>query len=226
MAGSQDPTVRADVPREFFQPTSQPASTSLAAFDREVVKKIEAALAAYLGPIAGVTLKAAAKQAISLAHLIEIAAREIEDTAERTVFLRRLSNLDRSTPTPSASLRVDSTRHTSAAPSQSAPSRLAPSQLAPSQLVRSTPVASGPATSMPMRDDAGLTRQVAIDAELTAAAEVVLAKQIGAVARVVVRRAAAKARDETEFFLLVSDEIENPAERKAFLRKMMARIGK
>jgi serine/threonine protein kinase len=221
MAGSQDPTVMADLPRQMAQPPSQPASTSLAAFDREAVRKIEAALAGYLGPIAGVTLRAAAKNAISLAHLIEIAAREIEDSAERTVFLKRLGNLDRSTPSNSASLRVDSTRHTSSAPSQMAPSRLAPSRIAPS-----TPMASGPATSMPPRGDNSATRQVSVGAESMQAAEAVLVRQIGAVAKVVVRRAAGKARDETEFFLLVSDEIEDVAERKAFLRRMMASIGK
>jgi hypothetical protein len=39
---------------------------------------------------------------------------------------------------------------------------------------------------------------------------------------VVVKRAAAKARDEAELYLLISDEIKDPAERKAFVRKAVS----
>ena len=46
-----------------------------------------------------------------------------------------------------------------------------------------------------------------------------LAEYIGAVARVVVKRAAMKARDESELYLLVAEEIESPDEKKAFLRR-------
>jgi serine/threonine protein kinase len=53
-------------------------------------------------------------------------------------------------------------------------------------------------------------------------AEADLAQYIGAIARVVVKRAAAKARDEAELYLLISDEIKDPAERKAFIRKAVS----
>jgi serine/threonine-protein kinase len=53
-------------------------------------------------------------------------------------------------------------------------------------------------------------------------AETALAQHIGAIARVVVNRAAAKARDETELYLLISDEIRDPAERKNFIRKAVS----
>jgi serine/threonine protein kinase len=46
-----------------------------------------------------------------------------------------------------------------------------------------------------------------------------LAEHIGAVARVVVKRAAMKARDEAQLYLLLSEEIEDKAARKAFLRQ-------
>ena len=49
-----------------------------------------------------------------------------------------------------------------------------------------------------------------------------LAEHIGAVARVVVKRAAVKARDERELYLLLADEIENKEERKAFIRKAVS----
>ncbi len=55
--------------------------------------------------------------------------------------------------------------------------------------------------------------------EVLQRAETELARHIGAVAGVVIRRAAAKARDEVELYLLISDEIQNPAEKKAFVRK-------
>jgi serine/threonine protein kinase len=50
-------------------------------------------------------------------------------------------------------------------------------------------------------------------------AETELARHIGAIAGVVVKRAAAKARDESELYLLISDEIQDPTEKKAFVRK-------
>ena len=57
-------------------------------------------------------------------------------------------------------------------------------------------------------------------------AEQRLSQYLGPLARVVVKRAAAKARDESELYLILADEIENPAERKAFVRHGLARSGK
>ena len=51
--------------------------------------------------------------------------------------------------------------------------------------------------------------------EVLEQAEHRLAEYIGAVARVVVKRAAMKARDERELYLLLADEIEDKDERKA-----------
>jgi serine/threonine protein kinase len=59
-------------------------------------------------------------------------------------------------------------------------------------------------------------------AEALQKAETALAQYIGAIARVVVKRAAAKARDEAELYLLISDEIKDPAERKNFIRKAVS----
>jgi serine/threonine-protein kinase len=49
--------------------------------------------------------------------------------------------------------------------------------------------------------------------------EAQLAQYLGPVAKVVVRRAALKARDTSELYLMVADEIEDPAEKKAFIRR-------
>jgi serine/threonine-protein kinase len=59
-------------------------------------------------------------------------------------------------------------------------------------------------------------------AEALQKAETALAQYIGAIAKVVVRRAAAQARDEAELYLLISDEIKDPAERKNFIRKAVS----
>jgi len=50
-------------------------------------------------------------------------------------------------------------------------------------------------------------------------AETALAQHIGAIAKIIVKRAAAKARDEAELYLLIADEIKDPVEKKAFVRK-------
>ena len=65
-----------------------------------------------------------------------------------------------------------------------------------------------------------------IDQQTLAKAEAALAKYIGAVARIVVKRAAAKARDPGELYLLIAEEIEDKNERKAFIRKAISASGK
>ena len=64
------------------------------------------------------------------------------------------------------------------------------------------------------------------DAQTLARAEAALARYIGAVAKVVVKRAAAKARDPGELYLLIAEEIEDKNERKAFIRKAISASGK
>src|SRR6266436_2293369 len=53
-----------------------------------------------------------------------------------------------------------------------------------------------------------------------------LAEYIGALSRVVVKRAAMKARDEAELYLLIADEIEDPARKKAFIRRAISASAK
>lgn len=64
------------------------------------------------------------------------------------------------------------------------------------------------------------------EASTLARAEAELAQYIGAVARAVVRRAANKAHGEHELFTLLAQEIDDPALRKAFLRKAMSVSGR
>ena len=65
-----------------------------------------------------------------------------------------------------------------------------------------------------------------VDPKTLAKAEAALAKYIGVVAKIVVRRAAAKARDAGELYLLIAEEIEDREERKAFIRKAISASGK
>jgi serine/threonine protein kinase len=62
--------------------------------------------------------------------------------------------------------------------------------------------------------------------EVLERAERRLADYIGGVARVLVKRAAIKARTEAELYLILADEIENKEEKKAFIRKAVSASGK
>jgi hypothetical protein len=65
-----------------------------------------------------------------------------------------------------------------------------------------------------------------LPAEVLKRAEQRLAQYIGPVAGVVVKRAATKARDEAELYLLLADEIEDKDEKKAFVRQAVSISGK
>ncbi len=83
---------------------------------------------------------------------------------------------------------------------------------------KSVPTGAPTGTPMAQANSAPLR----FDAATLTAAEAALAKYIGAVARVVVRRAAGKARDESELYLLLADQIEDKEERKAFVRRALS----
>ena len=95
-----------------------------------------------------------------------------------------------------------------------------PSQ--PSSRTRSIPVSS---TSTPAAT-LSTTALQRFSVETLQRVEATLAQYIGAVARVVVRRAAQKARDESELYLLLADEIEDKTEKKNFIRKAISALGK
>jgi serine/threonine protein kinase len=82
---------------------------------------------------------------------------------------------------------------------------------------------SGPKTTL---DPASALAASRFPLQVLERAERRLAEYIGAVARVVVKRAALKARDEAELYLLLADEIENKEEKKAFIRRAVSASGK
>jgi hypothetical protein len=144
--------------------------------DREQVKRVEAELARFIGPIAPVVVRNAAKKAPTIAALAEAVAGEIAEPGARAAFSRKFSG-------------GEATGRTDPPPAPSA---------------------------------AELTISQKFSATLLQQAETALAQYIGAIARVVVKRAAARARDEAELYLLISDEISDPAERKNFVRKAVS----
>lgn len=60
------------------------------------------------------------------------------------------------------------------------------------------------------------------DAAVLSKAEAALSQHLGPLARVVVKRAAMKARDVSELYLIIADEIEDKEQRKAFVRKSVS----
>lgn len=89
---------------------------------------------------------------------------------------------------------------------------------------------SGESTSRPPAGATARAPDLTVSQKFTAEtlqkAETALAQYIGAIAKVVVKRAAAKARDEAELYLLIADEIKDPAERKGFVRKAVSVSGR
>jgi serine/threonine-protein kinase len=154
-------------------------------FDPVLLKKLEADLAQYLGPIAPVVVRNAAKKAKLQSELIPLLAAEIADEKTRVAFERRFAEVSRPSSQP----------------------------------------ASRGQTSLPTHVATALAAS-RFPLEVLERAEKRLAQHIGAVARVVVKRAAMKARDEAELYLLLADEIENKDDRKAFIRKAVSVSGK
>ena len=68
----------------------------------------------------------------------------------------------------------------------------------------------------------GETKAGMFTTETLQRAETELAQYIGAIAKVIVKRAAAKARFEAELYILIADEIKDPVERRGFIRKAIS----
>ena len=91
---------------------------------------------------------------------------------------------------------------------------------------QSRPVSRSQPPSVTPTSPSGPPSGAPISQEILSRAEAELAHYLGPVAKVVVRRAALKARDSSELYLLVADEIEDPAEKKAFIRRAISATSK
>jgi serine/threonine protein kinase len=186
-AGAPAARDAAPAPEKIVAPASMPVH---AVFEASTLKRVEAELAAHVGPIAGVIVKNAAKKVANVPALAYLLAPEISDIKARAAFIRKFSS-DNSMP---------------------------PSH--PGQGARPASV-SGLAS-----EKSSAIAQQRFDAETLRRAESSLAQHIGAVARVIVKQAAQKARDENELYLLLGDEIADKTERKSFVRKGISISGK
>jgi serine/threonine protein kinase len=90
----------------------------------------------------------------------------------------------------------------------------------------SRPVSQPPSRPKTTRDPATAAAASRFSLEVLERAERRLADYIGGIARVLVKRAAMKARDERELYLLLADEIEDKEQKKAFMRRALAVSGK
>jgi serine/threonine-protein kinase len=86
----------------------------------------------------------------------------------------------------------------------------------PTTLPRAQTQPSGPPSAPPT------TAPPQFDAEFLASVETELAHHLGPLAGVLVRKSAARARDRAELFLLLSDNIADADQRRAFIRKSVA----
>lgn len=169
-------------PQSRPQPTTQQQITTPSApasFEPALLKRIEAAAAQHIGPIAPVIVRNATRKAATVAALCELVASEIEDEKARAGFLKQFESDTRKPPT---------------------------------QAITQPPAQVAPVTQR-------VESAAAIAPELLKLTENELAQQIGAIASVVIQRAAAKARNVSELYLLIADEIADPAQKKVYVRK-------
>ena len=169
--------------------TGMTTVAALGVFEMDTLKKVESELARHLGPIAMMVVRNAAKRSASYEELCANVAKEIADEKSRAECLRKLSGITTN--------RIGATTRAQTVAPQAA------------------------ATMATMATIAETTQNVSakFTPEMLLSAETALSKHIGAIAKIIVKRAAAKARDEAELYLLISDEIKDPAEKKAFVRK-------
>ena len=172
------------VPRSESSAATGPVTgTSFAA---ATLKALATDLAGYLGPVASVVVKRAAKVAPTMADLIAALAAEIDDETERAGFRRRHA-------VPGSG---DLRRTTAPAVGQ-----------------HPTTAASAPAI-------------LHLDRALLGRIEADLAQYLGAVAGTIVRRTASRAHSESEFYSLLAQQIDDPVERRAFLRRATSVSGR
>jgi hypothetical protein len=69
------------------RPVQAAPAASTTAMEKEVLDRVSRELAAFIGPIAEVVVKRAAKRCTSLADLCAIVAQEIDSNADRAKFL-------------------------------------------------------------------------------------------------------------------------------------------
>jgi serine/threonine protein kinase len=182
-------------------------------FDSGILNRIEESLASAVGPMAKVLVRKSARTAPTLEALCGTLAEQIAETAARDKFLSKCLLAAR---TPAAANR----------PARTTP---APPSEAPTELPRGgRSVGSGPSRSF-SPGGASLApgssgRTLAISEEDLRAAETELARQIGPLARVVVRRAAKSAGTLSDLLAKLEVDIPTDESRRVFREAMRKRL--
>jgi len=196
------PEERAEQTRILQQSDPEPVSEL---DDPHIITQLEAALAGHMGPMAAVLVRRVARSHRTLDSLRTALADQIDDEKSRRSFLQRTDSLILAAASARVSGRLPSSPRE---PSRSAAALSKHTSMPPA------PVPAAPAA----------TNQ--FDAEFLARVETELAHHLGPLARVLIKKSVGKARDRSELFLLLSDNIADPEQRRAFIRKSVAAFKK
>ena len=176
-------------------------------FDSGVLSRIEESLASAVGPMAKVLVRRTARTAPTLEALCGTLAEQIAETATRDKFLSKCLLAVR---TPTGASR----------PGRTTP---VPASEAPTEL-RSVGGSMGGSVAPAFLMPGSSGRTLVISEEDLRAAETELAKQIGPLARVVVKRAAKSARTLADLVTKLELDIPTAESRRAFREAMRKRL--
>ena len=168
-----------------------------ALLDTETLRQVELALANFLGPLSGALVRRCAARASDLPDFVDALSRNAATPADRARIVEA---------TQSALARANGTRSGVAANA--------------TQILGSAPSVAGTssAKSSPPTPTGGSSRAIPVEEVERVTAE--LAKFVGPIARVLVKKALPKSEDLRGLCALVSAGIEHEANRTLFLRAM------
>ena len=175
----RDNTVPAPAIGVLEPPSNLPhsAGTPIPGWDPATLHQVELALASFVGPMAKVLVRQAAKTHSDLASLKTAIAQHLSTDEDRKRFNAKLGAATGATTTGGSKVTGAGSKLTSA--------------------------------------DSGASQTLA--PEVVAAAQRVLTSQIGPIASIVVKKAAAKARTQEQLFVLLAEQVNEGAERESLL---------
>ena len=171
--------------RSNEKPTNTPSgaqTTPITGWDSAALAQVERALAAYIGPMARVLVRNAAKASTDMRRLGNALVAHIAEPAERSAFLQKVGAI-------SSSLGGLARSHTSA-PKSTAPGTATATALSEATLAHSVKV---------------------------------MTKHIGPIAKIVVKKAAAVAVKQEQFFQLLADQADGVDRNKLLLELQQRR---
>ncbi len=189
--GARQPAPPAQAP----PPTMQPASVPSALLSTEVMRKLEGVLAGVLGPLAGGMVRRCAARATDVNAFVEA--------------------LCLNAPTPEDRARIEQVTRATLAQEARASRISSPDASVASGMRPSLPSVPSAGTPSSQPSNPGL-----VPPEDVARVTAELAKNVGPIARVLVKKALPRATDLRSLCLLVANEIEQEPARARFLKTM------